>query len=240
MCRHFAWLGRPRTLADLVFGPSYGLPQQAARPRWQREGIINTDGFGVGWYPVGPAGSAPRALRYRRTGPIWADGGFRVMAEAAASGCVLGAVRSATPGMPVEEAATAPFTDGRHLLSHNGHLDIATARPLLAPGRVPESSSDSPLLAAILWQRLEHRPLSTALVDLVGEIVGADEKACMNVLATDGERIVATVWGETLCYREEEDGVLVASEPHDDGPWTTVPDRSVLFADPMSVNIKQL
>jgi glutamine amidotransferase len=61
------------------------------------------------------------------------------------------------------------------------------------------------------------------------------------MLATDGVRVVATTWGETLCYRISPDGVLIASEPHDDrGDWIRVDDRRVVIADAYGVDVRAL
>jgi glutamine amidotransferase len=239
MCRHFAWLGRPRTLADLILEPSYGLPRQAARPRWQNIDLVNRDGFGAGWFP--PGEPAPAAT-YRRAVPFDADEGFPALAAAVSASCVLGAVRGASPGMPVEEAATAPFTNGGCLLSLNGHLSREKTAHLLEPGYVPESTCDAALLATLLWQRLDRgQPLEFAVVGLLGDVAALDPNACLNMLATDGTQIVATTWAETLCYRTYDDGVLVASEPHDDElGWVAVPDRHVIVADALGVDVRPL
>jgi glutamine amidotransferase len=54
--------------------------------------------------------------------------------------------------------------------------------------------------------------------------------------------ISATAAGDTLCYRTAGPGgpgVVVASEPGDDGPgWTEVPDNSVLTATPGTVEVR--
>ncbi len=236
MCRHFGWIGQARTLHELFFEAGYGLPRQAKIPRWQRVGLVNKDGFGAGWFP---AGSAGKSERYRTTIPIWDDGVFPVLAREVASSCVLGAVRAASPGMPIEENANAPFTNGRCMLSLNGHLNVAKVRPLLGSGREPESSCDAALLAALLWQRLNTGvELPEALVSLVRDVVERDSGACLNMLATDGARVVATAWGETLCYRKEAAGVLVASEPHteDDG-WIGLEDKTAVIADARGIEL---
>jgi glutamine amidotransferase len=239
MCRHFAWLGRPHTLAELIFQPSYGLPRQAARPRWQNIDLVNRDGFGAGWFP--PGEPAP-AVSYRRAVPFEGDAGFPALAAEVSASCVLGAVRGASPGMPIEEAATAPFTNGGCLFSLNGHLSREKTAHLLAPGYLPESVCDAALLATFLWQRLDGgEPLEFAVVGLLRDVAALDPNACLNMLATDGTRIVATTWAETLCYRAGDDGVLVASEPHDDDPgWVSVPDRHVVVADALGVGVRPL
>ena len=50
MCRHLGWLGRPRTLAELVLVPEFSLLRQSWAPRRQRHGTVNADGWGVGFY----------------------------------------------------------------------------------------------------------------------------------------------------------------------------------------------
>ena len=114
MCRHLAWLGAPRTLAALTLAPPFGLLRQSWSPRRMRHGTVNADGFGVGWYAPD---LRPEPARYRRAVPMWTDSSYASFAGAVSSGCVLGAVRSATVGMPVEETATAPFT--REALTRN-------------------------------------------------------------------------------------------------------------------------
>ncbi|HTP15168.1 MAG TPA: class II glutamine amidotransferase [Streptosporangiaceae bacterium] len=237
MCRHFGWIGRERTLHELFFDAGYGLRRQARVPRWQRVGLVSKDGFGAGWFPIGRAGATER---YRTAIPIWDDGIFPALAREVASRCVLGAVRAASPGMPVEESANAPFTNGRCLLSLNGHLSVSKARPLLGSGRPPESSCDAALLAALLWQRLDTgQDLPEAIVSVLRDVVQLDSGACLNMLAADGGRVVATAWGETLCYRREADGVLVASEPHDeeDG-WIRVGDKTAVIADTAGIQLR--
>lgn len=216
MCRHLAWLGQPRTLASLVLDPPYGLLVQSYAPRRQAYGLVNADGWGVGFYPpdrVDPA-------RWRSARPLWTDASFASVAPALSSSCVLAAVRSATPGMPVEESATAPFTDGRWLLSHNGRVD----RTVLPADGAAESTCDSALLAAYVFAAGPG-----ALAETVLEVSRRDPAARVNLLLTDGTRITATTWGDTLCYLASPTGVVVASEPYDDDPrWVDVPDRHLL------------
>lgn len=53
--------------------------------------------------------------------------------------------------------------------------------------------------------------------------------------------IAATAAGDTLCYRLNGGGVLVASEPGDDEPgWIQVSDQCVLTATPSGVEVRPL
>jgi glutamine amidotransferase len=220
MCRHLAWLGEPRSLAELILDPPFSLLTQSYAPRRQRYGTVNADGWGVGFYTRGRPGPA----RWRSGRPLWAEPSFASVAPVLRSGCVLAAVRSATVGMPLEESAAAPFTDGRWLLSHNGRVD----RSVLPPVREAESTVDSALLAALVFQRGPGR-----LAEIVSEVGGLDPAARLNLLATDGTRLLATTWGDTLSLLTTPTGTALASEPWDDSPaWTDVPDHSLVEVTP--------
>ncbi|MEV7177137.1 ergothioneine biosynthesis protein EgtC [Kitasatospora sp. NPDC093679] len=238
MCRHLAYLGGELPLGALLFDPPYGLVRQSWAPRRQRYGTVNADGFGIGWYASGDE----RPARYRRTGPIWADENLADLARVVRTRALLAAVRSATAGCAPGEAAAAPFAAGRLLFSHNGALPGWPERygPLAAtlpPADLMalEARSDSALLWALLLARLRTgAELGEALADTVREAAKYGD-ARLNLLVTDGTSIAATAWGDTLFHRSGP-GVVVASEPYDDGPgWTEVPDRTLLLAGPAGV-----
>jgi gamma-glutamyl hercynylcysteine S-oxide hydrolase len=214
MCRHLGWLGADVTVSSLVLDPPYGLRVQSYAPRRQKHGLLNADGWGVGFFD----GATPR--RWRSAAPLWGDVSFESIAPALRSHCMVAAVRSATVGMPIEVSATAPFTDGRWLLSHNGVVD----RGLLPISRSAESVCDSAMLAATIFERGLD-----ALADTVVELGTADPLARLNVLAANGSRLLATAWGDTLSILRRDDGVVLASEPYDDDPeWEDVPDRHLV------------
>ena len=214
MCRHLGWLGADVTVSSLVLDPPYGLRVQSYAPRRQKHGLMNADGWGVGFFD----GDLPR--RWRSAAPLWGDTSFDSVAPALRSHCVVAAVRSATVGMPIEVSAAAPFTDGHWLLSHNGVVD----RAVLPSTSSAESVCDSAILAAIIFARgLDE------LGDTIIEIGTADPIARLNILAANGSRLLATTWGDTLSILRRDDGVVLASEPCDDDPdWDDVPDRHLV------------
>jgi gamma-glutamyl hercynylcysteine S-oxide hydrolase len=229
MCRHVAWLGAPRTVASLVLEPEFGLLHQSFAPRRQAHGLMNADGWGAGWWT--PDLSTP--ARWRAARPLWGDASFAAVAPHVSSRAILAAVRSATVGMPIEETATAPFARHGWLLSHNGRLD----RRILPDSawRAAESVCDSAILAAWLLEAPE------ALGERVRELGAKDPDARLNVLAADGDRILATTWGDTLSVLVSAAGVAVASEPYDDDPgWRDIPDHSLLTATPDGVAVTDL
>jgi gamma-glutamyl hercynylcysteine S-oxide hydrolase len=214
MCRHLGWLGREVSVSSLVLDPPHGLRTQSYAPRRQKHGLLNADGWGVGFFDA----ATPR--RWRSAAPMWGDVSFDSVAPALRSSCVVAAVRSATVGMPIEAGATAPFTDGHWLLSHNGIVD----RGVLPASLSAESVCDSAILATLIFTRG---------LDVLGETiaeVGADDpNARLNILAANGSRLLATTWGDTLSLLRRDDGLVLASEPYDDDSgWEDVPDHHLV------------
>ncbi len=245
MCRHLAYLGPPATLAAVLSDPPYGLVRQSWAPRQQRHGTVNVDGFGVGWYADGD----PVPARYRRSGPIWADGSFADIARVTRTRALLAAVRSATSGTAPGEAAAAPFAADRWLFSHNGRLnDWPGATAAVAASLPPvellnlEARTDSALAWALVLHRLRAGDgPAEALAGTIADLDAHGITGRFNFLLTDGQRIAATAAGDTLCYRAGAGHLTVGSEPSDEEPgWMTVPDRSVLTGRPGAVEVTGL
>ncbi len=244
MCRHLAYLGPAVPLREVVIEPAFGLYRQAWAPRMQRHGTVNADGFGIGWYAHGD----PVPARYRRAVPMWGDSSLPDLARVTRSAAVLAAVRSATPGTALGEAAVGPFASGRWLFSHNGLLDgwPASAQRLSASvGGSPfgmEAMVDSAFLWALVLRRLESGdPPEVALAATIRDVEGAGGSGRFNFLMTDGLTVAATAAGDTLWYRQAAGAVVVASEPGDDEPgWTEVPGRQVVTAAPDRVTVRPL
>jgi glutamine amidotransferase len=169
---------------------------------------------------------------------MWADRSFASLAGVVASGAVLAAVRSATPPAPVEESGAPPFTSGRWLFVHNGAVDGFDGEPGIELRRRVsertragiEGASDAEVLFALVLDRLDA---GDAMSEAVAGVITAVENLTtgrLNLVLTDGERVAATAFGESLFVRRG-DGVVVASEPFDDdGCWQPVPDRSLVEA----------
>lgn len=251
MCRHLAYIGPPVTLASLVLEAPHSLLRQSYQPREQAHGVVNADGFGVGWYE--PSIRAEPA-RYRQTAPIWADASFASFAPLVRSTAIVASVRSATPPNPVEASGVAPFTSGRWLFAHNGAVegyrsrengrqDVRTAlSSLVTPTRLAglDGSSDSELLFAFTLDRLDAgEDLSSALTQTVSAVLGLTS-ARLNLIASDGESAAATACGDTLYVHESAGAVTLASEPLDEGGWRRVPDGSLVVASPAGVEVSKL
>jgi predicted glutamine amidotransferase len=103
MCRYVAYIGEATDPSPLVFGGDHSLYEQSWAPRELLSGSVNADGYGVVWYTDGE----PRRLAEAR--PIWHDGELKQALASVRSTCVLGALRNATPGQPVDRAGLLPL-----------------------------------------------------------------------------------------------------------------------------------
>lgn len=240
MCRHLAYLGRPRTLASLLYEPSHSLNRQSMKTFEQRWVDMNPDGWGVGWWDQG---KRPEPARYRTDKPMWSDRSFDSVATLVEADAILAAVRAATPGTPVVETGSAPFTSGRWLFSLNGFVTdfpgpaADRLRRMLSPERSArlEGTTDSEVLFGLVLDRIEAGERPADAVEAVSDLVLADSVGELNLLLSDGHQIVATTAGNTLYLLEDhglaEGGVLLASEPLvEDAAWQRVPDRTLVVA----------
>lgn len=234
MCRHLAYVGAPRTLHELLIEPEWSLVRQSYEPRRQLYGRVNADGFGAGWY----SGDDPAPARYRRDTPIWSDESFRDVARTTSSPAVLAAVRSATEGTAHGVEAAAPFAAGRYLFSHNGRIEGWPTSVTGLADKLPTSAlldlvarTDSALLWALTQEALTAGLSPDRALAMTVRQASQLAAGRFNLLLHDGETIVGTRHGDTLCYRTQHGGMIVASEPTDDETgWIEVPDRSVIVA----------
>lgn len=244
-----AYLGEPEvTLSSLTLEPEHSLLVQSYAPEEMLSGVVNADGFGVGWY-VPWSGEEPAV--YRSDGPMWSDRSFAGIAPRIRSNSIFAAVRSATPGLPAEESGVPPFSSGPYAFMHNGAIrDFRhTAMRPLRDSLGDESyagllgATDSETVFAMLLDRLKAgEDLPGALAGTISQVleVCADlgVEAFLNLAATDGEMMAFTRCssegpGNSLYYVEDgeafPEAVVVASERLDgDAGWKKVPDGHLL------------
>lgn len=194
---------------------------------------------------------------------------FRRAAARVYSTSVIAHVRRATAGT-VSLANTHPFTHGPWAFAHNGTLpgfaDAVKHRLLTAMS--PEhrvavgGETDSEHVFRFLLTEMDRRPadaLPTVVASAVEQVVdwcaeaAPGQHAGLNVLLTDGERLLGARWGRTLFWAHRDGvfdceicgfphihhdpsvdyrAVVVASEPITHERWTEVPDGSVFTASP--------
>src|SRR5450631_3071226 len=190
MCRHLAYLGPPVSLAGCLLHEPHSLLHQGWAPNDMRGGgTINADGFGIGWL-AGGTGAGAVARRYRRATPIWSDTCLPDLAASITSGAILAAVRSATVGMPVTEAACAPFVEGSAMFSHNGVISgwpdsVACLANSLPPAVL--ITLDAPTDSAFLWalvreQLRKGHSAATALAEVAADVLALAPGSRLNLL----------------------------------------------------------
>ena len=253
-----AYLGRTEIpLSSVVLEPEHSLLVQSYAPKEMLSGVVNADGFGAGWY-VPEVDEEPAV--YRSVAPIWADRSFTSIAPKVRSATVFAAVRSATPGLPVEESGTPPFASGPYLFAHNGAIPDfrwTAMRPLRAALTDVTYSyllgvTDAETIFAILLDRLRETKARPGEGDTLAEATAETLKrvsaicrdlgvpATLNVGVTDGEAMVfarySTRGPSNSLYLLEDgeafpDSFVIASERLDeDAGWREVPDRHLLVA----------
>lgn len=250
MCRQLAYLGPPLSLESLVLSPDHSLLHQAYKPKHQRHGVVNADGFGCGWFAPEVR---PEPAVYRRDKPIWSDRTFASLSGVVVSGAVLAAVRDASTGSAVEESSASPFSDACRLFAHNGMFkgfhgpEGVGLRRLLSEQRLASirGTSDSEVLFALILDRIDQGMTPGAALSWCVRQCLDLSGGTFNFLLMERDHIYATACGDSLFVRvggiSTPGGVVVASEPFDDDPaWTAVPDGSAVEAFGGGVTVKPL
>lgn len=245
MCRHAGYVGAEISLHRFLTAPPHSLVVQAYRPREMITAALNADGFGVGW--VGADGAPGR---YTNPMPIWSDSNLVHLGKALASRAWIGNVRSATPGLPINQANTHPFCAGEMLFSHNGFVtDFADSlRPRLRRWLEPafdsaiEGTTDSEYLFAVIRQIMAAHGADAAagiaiLAGLLRDWV-PELPILLNIMIMQGETITASRYAQnhdapSLYVGQDPEsfgaGWLIASEPLTEHPsWQSIAPGSVV------------
>jgi gamma-glutamyl hercynylcysteine S-oxide hydrolase len=235
MCRMAGYVGRPLRVGEIVSAPPHSLLVQSYRPREMQSGTVNADGYGAAlWLDDGN----PEPALYRTAAPIWADPNQKWMNERLVVRSLIGAVRSATPGIGFELANVQPFARGSIAFAHNGFITgfRRGVQRAIREGLGSEAyesiegSSDSEHIFALVLDGA--RPLPEAVRTAVGRLdaicAGLDRAAVATLLLGDGEQLVGVRWARgfkpaSLYWAPFQQGVSLASEPLDGGRWKEVP-----------------
>jgi glutamine amidotransferase len=252
--------GRETTLSSVVLEGEHSLLVQSYAPKEMMSGVVNADGFGVGWYV--PDDAEPAV--YRSNQSLWADRSFAGIAAKIRARTVFAAVRSATPGLPVEESGVPPFASGPFAFMHNGAIQDFR-RTAMRPLRDSLSDeayagllgvTDSETIFAGLLDRLRDtdgdlgRALAATIRHVSGLCAVLGVKATLNLAVTDGRAMAFSRHstegpGNSLYFVENgsafPDATVVASERLDpDGGWREVPDGHLLLVDHEGATLRPL
>ncbi|MCL1467530.1 ergothioneine biosynthesis protein EgtC [Argonema galeatum] len=249
MCRLLGYLGPPILLDYILSKPEHSLIEQSYQPREMTSGLLNADGFGIGWYH--PQRDTDPFI-YKNTLPIWSDINLPNLSRYIESGCILGYVRSATSGQAVDLSNCQPFRYGHLLFTHNGfiqHFRQTLYRPIRnrlsdEAYQAIDGSTDSEHIFALLINELTVNPdialekaLHNSLITLAELAQFHEVKVAANIIVTDGRRLVASRFSTrkpapSLYWLRDDpifpDAVIIASEPLFAGNWIGFPENSII------------
>jgi predicted glutamine amidotransferase len=254
LCRYYAIRAQApiRVAWHLVRAPNSLLAQS----RRDLSGFEHADGWGIAAY-------GGDGLQVQRRAAAAHDGQhFCAAAERVEATTVLAHVRRATVGA-VGLANTHPFVHDRFALVHNGTVPyFAEIRPRLMDAMLPghraaiRGGTDSEHLLHLILS-IQARTAGSLFASLEAGLrlvvalcreIGQEPHLGLNVLLTDGIRMVGSRWRRTLHYLEQHGpggdavgdhadsgngrALVIASEPTNLAPWPEVPERSVFEVTP--------
>lgn len=249
MCRLLGYLGSPVYLEKLISKPEHSLIIQSYQPREMTSGVVNADGFGLGWYH--PTYDTLPYI-YKNILPIWNDVNLPSLSRYVESGCVLAYVRSATPPHAVDFSNCQPFTKDKILFMHNGFIQNfhqSLYRPI---GNVLSDeiyqfitgTTDSEYIFALILNELQKDSNTTLTQALQQAIVLIRDLAkhyhvdfSANIILSDGKQLVASRYSNrhptpTLYWLKNDplypNGVFIASEPIFQGDWHRCSEGSIV------------
>lgn len=202
MCRFVLYQGPEIRMSSLITEPRNSLIHQSFHSH-EREEPLNGDGFGVAWFV--PQLSDEPAV-FRSITPAWSNPSLRHLARVTRSACILAHVRAATPGLPVAEINTHPFSWRRFAFMHNGHvagfqrIKRALIQRLSDDAfHLIQGTTDSEYVFALLADHLlregddgSAESLARALLAAVREVLGlvkehgVEEPTYLNLALSDG------------------------------------------------------
>ncbi|MGE0315175.1 MAG: class II glutamine amidotransferase [Lautropia sp.] len=243
MCRWVAFTGRETRLEDVVTRPARSLVHQSLHAAQCRT-TTNGDGFGLGWY-----GDRETPALYRDATPAWADENLQSLCAQLRAQTFFAHVRAST-NATTSRANCHPFSVGRTLFMHNGQIGgyerIRRTVENMIPDRfypMRRGSTDTEAIFLAAMGRIERDGPIVAFSDTLGRIHDAmrdariDEPLRFAAAFTDGELLTVIRWASdpdapTVCWRSNEEGLTVASEPLDEhsADWHELPRNHVLTA----------
>ncbi len=262
MCRLLGYLGSTIQLDKLLYQPEHSLIVQSHQPQEMTAGLVNVDGFGVGWYH--PQKST-NPYTYKNILPIGSDINLPQLSRYIESNCVLAYVRSATPPLAVDLTNCQPFTNKGISFIHNGFINKfreTLYRPLRNclddySYQLIHGTTDSEHIFALIVNELNLSPqlslaevLKNALTKLTALATTYHVYFSANVILSNGQELVASRYANryptpTLYFLKDHSvypqGVIIASEPLFQAEWSVVPESNILtVGQDLTVNLISL
>ena len=249
MCRLLGYLGKSIQLETLLYKPEHSLIVQSYQPQEMTAGVLNADGFGVGWYD---SKKETEPFLYKSILPIWSDINLPHLSRYVESNCILSYVRSATPPLAVDLSNCQPFNQDKLLFIHNGfihHFRKTLYRPirnLLSDEsyQLIHGTTDSEHIFALIINELQTAQDMSLVTALKNTLIKLSQLAkskntyfSANIILSDGKQLIASRYANrkpvpSLYWLENDpqysDAVIVASEPLFQGNWQSFSEHSIL------------
>ena len=249
MCRLLGYLGSSIQLNRILIEPEHSLIIQSYKPQEMTSGLLNADGFGLGWYDLEP-NTLPYI--YRNILPIWNDANLPPLARYIQTRCVLGYVRSATSNLSVDMINCQPFSHQQLTFIHNGFIDDfrSTLYRLIRNElsdfayQLIEGTTDSEHIFALVVNELEadnslslKQALNNTVVNLAKLAQSDNVEFSANIVLSNGKELAACRYANrkqspSLYYIKDDSrydsAVIVASEPLFKGDWISFPEESII------------
>lgn len=225
MCRLAAWVGAPRALEDVVVAPPHSLLTQS-QDATEAKLSVNGDGFGIAWYQR----EELRPGLYRDVMPAWSDGNLPSLCRMIRAPIFLAHVRAST-GTETSRPNCHPFTSDNWSFMHNGQIGGFRRIRRVLEASLPDElyemrrgSTDSELLFLLLIAEGVKTDVIGAMSRVMHRVASlrqaGDPPDRITCVLSDGAKIYALrhasdARAPTLYMREEEAGVVLASEPLD-------------------------
>jgi ergothioneine biosynthesis protein EgtC len=261
MCRLLAYIGSSTSLERLLYEPEHSLIVQSYQPREMLSGVVNADGFGMGWYDD----KNIEAFTYRNILPIWNDVNLQNLSRYINSRNLLAYVRSATLGQALDFSNCQPFQHDNLLFIHNGKIDnfkktlYREIRSLLSNDIYSgiAGSTDSEHIFALILNRLEKHPheslkqsLCMTLLQIKDLTKTFETSVLANLIISNGKSLIASRYATkspapSLYWLKNAyqfpSSVIIASEPLFDDNWCEVPENSIMtVGEDCGIGIEQM
>ncbi|MDC0834530.1 ergothioneine biosynthesis protein EgtC [Geitlerinema sp. CS-897] len=252
MCRLLGYLGESVQLSRVLCDPEHSLVVQSYEPREMTSGVVNADGYGIGWYDSRSETERSHPFTYKSLLPIWSDVNLDSLSRYVVSDCILAYVRGATPGQAVDLSNCQPFVSQNLTYVHNGciqnfrHTLYRPIRERLSDELYQSihGSTDSEHIFVLLlhtWQTHPnwtlHQALKATLLELRQLADTHNTRLSANLVLSDGRSLVASRFANhgsapSLYWIKDDaafpNAVLIASEPLFPGNWQAFADGSLV------------
>jgi glutamine amidotransferase len=247
MCRLLGYLGPKIEFDKLLYKPQHSLIVQSYQPQEMTSGLLNADGFGVGWYHPE---KETNPYTYKNILPIWSDTNLMQLSRYIESNCILAYVRSATPGLAVDLSNCQPFTKNNIMFIHNGfiaHFRETLYRPIRnllddTHYKLIHGTTDSEHIFALIMQYFDltnnlKLAVEKALAKLTDLALEYNTEFSANMIITNGKEWVVSRYATrqvvpSLYYLKDSlmypDSIIVASEPLFEGNWHSFEENTVI------------